>query len=126
LINLIFIFILNNLYNMARKRHSRRHRGGAGAPNPSSYSSAASYGLAVNGGGDAQWDRTFIGNGPANYTGVQGQKAGAKRSRRTRGKRGGFWGEIINQAVVPLSILGMQQTYKKKHRGGKHTRRRRH
>ena len=22
---------------MARKRHSRRHRGGAGAPNPSSY-----------------------------------------------------------------------------------------
>jgi hypothetical protein len=35
-------------------------------------------------------------------------------------KRGGFLGSLINQAIVPFSILGLQQTYKK--RGGKHTR----
>ena len=50
-----------------------------------------------------------------------------KRSGGTRKKRGGFWGSmgsIINQAIVPFSILGMQQTYRKKSSGG--TRRRRH
>jgi hypothetical protein len=110
---------------MARKRHgSRKHRGGAGAPNPSSYSSAASYGLAVNGTGDQQYARTFEGpgSGPGVYTGVQGQKAGGKRTRR---KRGGFLGEIINQAIVPFTILGMQQTYRKKHRGGRKSRKHR-
>ena len=43
----------------------------------------------------------------------------------SRKKRGGFWGSmgsIINQAIVPFSILGMQQTYRKKSHGG--TRRR--
>ena len=49
---------------MARKsrsrRHSRKYRGGAGSPDPSSYSSAASYGLAVNGDTNAQYDRTFM------------------------------------------------------------------
>ena len=109
---------------MARKRHgSRKHRGGAGAPNPSSYSSGAGYGVAVNGGSvEDQFNRTFMGTGPANYRGVQGQMTGGKRSRR---KRGGFLGEIINQAIVPFSILGMQQTYRKKHRGGKKSRKHR-
>lgn len=40
-------------------------------------------------------------------------------SRKSR--RGGFLGSLINQAIVPFSILGLQQTYRKK-RGGKHTR----
>ena len=111
---------------MARKRHSsRRHRGGAGAPNPSSYSSAAGYGVAVNGPTvEGQFDRTFMGNGPATYTGVQGQMTGGRKSRSRRKRRGGFLGEIINQAIVPFGILTMQQTYKKKSRGGKKTRRR--
>lgn len=105
----------------SRRRHSRRHRGGAGAPNPSSYSSAAGYGVAVNGPTvQGQFDRTFMGNGPANYTGVQGQMTGGRRTRR---KRGGFLGEIINQAIVPFGILSMQQTYRKKHGGKTRTRR---
>ena len=108
---------------MARKRHSRRHRGGAGAPSPSSYSSGASYGVAVNGPTvEGQFDRTFMGDGPANYRGVQGQMTGGRKSRR---KRGGFLGQIINQAIVPFTLLGIQQTYRKKHRGGRKTRRRR-
>ena len=43
-------------------------------------------------------------------------------SRRTRSRRGGFLGSLINQAIVPLSILGLQQTYKKKRGGRKGTR----
>jgi hypothetical protein len=37
---------------------------------------------------------------------------------RRRGRKGGFLGEVINQSVVPLTILGLQQTYKRR-RGGK-------
>ena len=107
---------------MARRRNShRRHRGGAGSPDPSSYSSGASYGVAVNGTTNAQYDRTFMGTGPATYRGVQGQMTGGKRSRR-----GGFlgaMGSVINQAIVPFSLLGMQQTYRKKHHGGRKSRR---
>jgi|LauGreDrversion4_2_1035121.scaffolds.fasta_scaffold112353_3 hypothetical protein len=106
----------------AGKRRRRSMRGGANAPNPSSYTSASSWGTAVNGSGDSQFNRTFDGSGPAIYTGVQGQKAGGKR----RSKKGGFWGQILNQALVPFSILGLQQTYRRNKHGGKRTRRNRH
>lgn len=103
------------------RRHSRRHRGGAGAPSPSSYSSASSYGEAVYGDMNSQYNRVFDIAGPdgANQSnaivGLQGQRAGKKRrSGGTRRKRGGFWGEVINQAVVPLTLLGMQQRYGKR------------
>ena len=46
-------------------------------------------------------------------------------SRRTKSRRGGFLASLINQAIVPFSLLGMQQTYKKKHHGGRKTRRHR-
>ena len=81
-----------------------------------SYSSASSYGSYVNGNGNAQFSRVFdkggqYGNIPGNaMIGAQGQKAG--RRRRTRRKRGGNLIPIISQAVVPLSVLGMQQSYK--------------
>ena len=47
---------------------------------------------------------------------------GRRRGRRGRmtKKRGGFlMGEVINQAVVPLALLGMQQNYGRKRNGGK-------
>jgi hypothetical protein len=43
-------------------------------------------------------------------------------SRKTA-RRGGFLGQLVNQAIVPFSILGMQQTYRRKRQGGKKTRR---
>ena len=107
-----------------RKKRSgkkRRMRGGADAPSASSYTSASSWGTAVNGSGDSQFARTFEGQGPAIYKGVQGQSAGSRK----RSKKGGFWGEIISQALVPFSILGMQQTYRRNKHGGKKTKRRR-
>lgn len=56
------------------------------------------------------------------------QKAGRKHKRRTRtrnrnrshsrsrsrNRKGGFLGEVISQAIVPFSILGMQQSYRRK------------
>jgi hypothetical protein len=117
-------------YRRHRRTHSRKRRGGAGAPNPSSYSSASTYAQAVNGDMNAQYSRVFDIAGPdgANQSnaivGLQGQRAGKRRHNGgTRRKKGGFWGQIINQAIVPFSILGMQQTYKKKRQMG--TRRRR-
>jgi hypothetical protein len=41
---------------------------------------------------------------------------------KTKSRRGGFLGSLINQAIVPFGILGMQQTYGRKRRGGKKTR----
>jgi len=42
-----------------------------------------------------------------------------------KSKHGGFLGSLINQAIVPLSILGLQQTYRKNKYGGKRTRKHR-
>lgn len=67
-----------------RRTRSRKYRGGEGAPNPASYSSAATYGMAVNGTGDSQYNRVFSQMGPdANsqsnaIMGLQGQKAGRR------------------------------------------------
>jgi len=109
-----------------------------------SYSSASTFGTYVNGTSGEQWSRTMDQSGP--YGKIQGntiigaqgqnvpspsqlptanqlalvQKAG--RRHRHRHKKGGFIGEVIKQAVVPLSILGMQQTFRRK-KHGKHTRR---
>jgi hypothetical protein len=113
-----------------RHRHGRKHRGGSSA-NPASYSSASTYGMAVNGSGDSQFDRVFGNGGNSNVlTGVQGQNSGipatlAQKAGGKRSKKGGYWGQIINQAVVPFGILGLQQTYRNKKRGGGKTRRHR-
>ena len=125
-------------YTRKSHRHGRKHRGGS-APNPSSYSSASTYGMVVNGTGDSQFNRVFSQSGmdgrfqSNTIVGAQGQNLGlpptvAQRAGgRRRSKKGGFWGQVINQAVVPFGILGLQQTYRRKnHRGGKTHRRRRH
>ena len=125
-------------YKRKSHRRGRKHRGGS-APNTSSYSSATTYGMAVNGTGNSQFDRVFSQTGmdgkyqSNTIVGVQGQNLGPSPSvaqragGRRRSKKGGFWGEVINQAIVPFGILGLQQTYgRKRHNGGKTRRRRRH
>ena len=126
---------------MARHR-SRRHRtrsrsrrmaGGA--------SSAATYEMGAVGTTDQQFARVFdqagpYGNIPGNSiigTGGQGIESASRlptaqnlalvQSAGRRRRRGGFLGEVINQAIVPAALLGMQQTYRRKRRGGKRTRR---
>ena len=120
-------------------RHSRRHRSisrkmrGGGA---------TEYVYDVVGSGNSQFSRTLdqagaYGQIPGNVIiGTQGQNVtpatimptaselSAVQSGGRRRKRGGFLGEVVNQAVVPLSILGLQQTYRRK-RGGRSRRTRR-
>ena len=128
-----------------KRRHSRRRHSKRGG---GSYTSAATYAEHVNGGTNAQYDRVFstsgqYGNVPGNtIIGAQGQNShfagapseqqltlindsGMKGGRRSRRKRGGLLGAVVNQAVVPFTILGMQQTYRRKKHGGR-TKRRRH
>jgi len=106
-------------------KHSRRHRRMAGG-----YSSASTYGMHVSGDTNSQYNRVFgpeYSNVQGNVIiGAQGQNitpasqmptaanlAAAQSAGKRRG-RGGFLGEVVNQAVVPLSLLGMQQTYGRK------------
>lgn len=106
-----------------RKRSSRRRnkRGGEGAANPSSYDSASTYMRATVGTPNQQYDNVFDSSKSSNsnsnaIVGLQGQKAGTRR------KKGGYWSQVFNQAIVPFSILGMQQTYRRKRgssRGGR-------
>jgi hypothetical protein len=119
------------------RRHKRKMRGGNGS---SPYSSASSYNSYVNGTENSQYDRVFSQSGP--YASVQGnmsigaqgqnanlvgapnasslaliQSAGTKRKHkrvhRTKKRRGGFIGQVINQAIVPFTLLGMQQKYRR-------------
>jgi hypothetical protein len=129
---------------MAKHRHSRRHRrshkrshgvkrGGSG-----NYTSASTYGSYVNGSGDSQYSRVFdqsvdAGRQSNLLVGVQGQWAQQPHSptaqnlslvqsagkRRNKSRRGGLFGEVVTQAVVPLALLGMQQTYRRKRTGGR-------
>ena len=40
-----------------------------------------------------------------------------------KSKRGGFLGSLINNAMVPATLFGLQQTYRRKKGGAKRTRR---
>ena len=123
-----------------RHSRSRRMRGG-------SYTSASTYGGYVNGTPDSQFARTFDSTGPyasragSEYVGAQGQwfqqpgepsaqnldliQSAGKGRKHRKSRRGGFIGEVINQAIVPFGILGLQQTYRKNRTGGRKTRRHR-
>ena len=48
----------------------------------------------------------------------------ASRGSRTRSRRGGYFGQVVNQAIVPFTLLGLQQTFGKKSKKVKGTRRR--
>ena len=131
---------------MAHKRRHSRGKRGSRKMRGGSYTSASTYGSYVNGSGDSQFARTFDTTGPyaaragTEYVGAQGQNSQQFGSpsaqnlsliqsagKRRRSRHGGFLelGSVINQAIVPFSILGMQQTYRKKSHGGRRTRRHR-
>jgi len=116
-------------------RHSRRHR--SRKMRGGSYTDGASYGMYVNGTGGSQWTRTMDQAGPYGQVqgnviiGAQGENvppasqipSGSNlslvQSAGRRRRRGGFLGEVVNQAVVPFALLGAQQSYGRKRKGGK-------
>ena len=104
---------------------------------PSTYSDSQSYMLQTVGNGNTQYDNVFMSNksdGTGNsIVGLQGQSAGGKRRKRSMGKKnkksrkGGYFSEVVNQALVPAALIGMQQSYKKNKKvmGGSRRRKRR-
>jgi hypothetical protein len=93
----------------------------------------------VNGTGDSQFDRTFSQTGEYagrfgnEYVGAQGQWANqpnvpsaqnleliqrAGRRYRKKSKKGGFFGSVLSQAIVPGTILAMQQSLGRRGRRG--------
>jgi hypothetical protein len=131
---------------MANKRRHSRGKRGSRKMRGGSYTSGSTYGSYVNGTGPLQFARTFDIAGPygaragSEYVGAQGQNSqqfgtpsaqnlsliqSGGRSRRRRSRRGGFLelGGVINQAIVPLGLLGMQQAYGKNHHHNDFTRR---
>lgn len=54
-------------------------------------------------------------------SGGKKKQCGGKKSRKGKGKKGGFLGigAVLEQAIVPFGLLGMQQSYGK----SKHSRR---
>lgn len=124
-------------------RHSRRHRSKSRRMMGGSYSSASSYGMYVNGPVGSQWARTMDQSGPYGKVqgntiiGAQGQNipptsmvpsqtdlSRIQSAGRRRHRRGGFLGEIVNQAIVPFALVGMQNTYRRR-KGGRSRRTRR-
>jgi hypothetical protein len=128
--------------------HSRRHmKGGSGA-----YSSASTFGEYVNGPGPAQFSRVFDQAGPYGQVsgntliGAQGQNVpvasqmpsaaqlalvqggGRRRYKKSHSKRGGFLG-VVNQAIVPFSLVALNHMYKGKrpqHKSRRYRSQRRH
>ena len=101
-----------NRSHKGRRSFRRRHyKGGDGG--------AAAYMLKTVGDSNTQFDNVMNNSSQSNV--IDPLKGGSRKNR------GGFWGSmgsIINQAIVPFGILGMQQTYRKKSHGGRGTRRR--
>jgi hypothetical protein len=108
-----------------RKRSNRRRGGAAaGAANPSTYDSASTYMRATVGSGNQQYNNVFESSKNSSNSnsivGLQGQRAGKRGG--TKKRRGGYWSQVINQAIIPFTLLGLQQTYRRK-KGGRKTRR---
>jgi len=122
---------------------SRRHRTRSRKMSGGNYTSASTYGTYVNGTAGSQYNRVFdqagaYGQIPGNVLiGAQGQNVTpvsrmptsaelslAQKAGKRRHRRGGFLGEVVNQAIVPFTLLGMQQTYRRKRGGKRHTRKR--
>lgn len=132
---------------MARHRRSRRHS--KQMAQQGGYDSAWSYGLETVGNGWTQFLNALtiqpgqnLGTVQSNdivpikninaqnsqpYLGpnLQTIKGGRRRSRRTRSRsrRGGNLGAVVNQAAVPLALLAAQQMYGKRTRKHRHSRR---
>ena len=121
----------SNTRSNRHKRSSHIKKGG------SNYSSATTYGEYVNGSANSQYARTLDQTGPYAgragniLIGAQGQWAKephgptaqnlalVQSAGKSRKKRGGFFSNIINQAIVPFGLLGLQQAFGCKKRGNK-------
>ena len=119
------------------RTRGRKLRGGSVANAGSAWNSI----FETVGTGDQQWNNVFVKGGPfgnqlQNLDGTQpsvvpnsppatpmkggrrtrrrGTKSRKGRSRKNRTRRGGFLGNVVNQAIVPFGLLAAQQYYGKR------------
>jgi len=106
----------------------RRQRGGDGEGQaPPAYTDGSSFVGANYGDGNTQWNNVFgphststMGNEIVNLNHPQMVQAnvpqgGGRRRRGTRkGKRGGFLGNVVSQAIVPFGLLALQNKYSRR------------
>ena len=105
-------------------RKSRNRRGGGPLSfsnvNQPDESGAGNYVLSRYGTEAQQYSNTFnqnngLPNSANTLVDLKGhQLGGRRRTKRHRKKRGGFIGNLVNQAIVPLTLLGLQQRFKKR------------
>ena len=105
------------------------------APQKGGYGSAATYVESVAGNLNTQYANTFNqagaygkfegnllpvdgGKNLMNMSGVPTPQQLAMAQSGGRRRKGGFLGPALNQAAVPLALLAMQQTYRRKSRRG--------
>lgn len=72
-------------------------------------------GRSISGGSRSLFRRARGARGGARAKKVSGLRA--RGSSRSRSSRGGSMGSILNQAIVPLALLGLQQTYRRRGTG---------
>jgi len=97
------------------KSKTKSQKGGNQGPYPDS-----AWGFQLNNVGDLwnQFTRTMDSSStsnvitPASHAPVAAAQKGGKARSRSRGKKGGYWGAVLEQAIVPLTLLGMQQKFK--------------
>jgi len=65
-------------------------------------------------GGKRNRTRAMKKNRNKNKNSRRRRKNNKANKKNSKSKKGGYWGEVAKQAIVPLALLGMQQTYRKK------------
>lgn len=111
---------------LSKKSRNKRRGGGAlsfsNVTQPDEFG-AGKYVLGRYGSGEQQYNNTFnqnngLPNSANTLVDLKGQQMGGrhKRTKRHHKKRGGFISNVVNQAIVPLTLLGLQQRFKKRSR----------
>lgn len=108
------------------RSYRRKHRGGTAYSgtnnlNPENYSGSGAGNYVLKNYGDMNTQLNNVGADPSsNYIKTVGGRRRRMR-RRTHRKRGGFLGEIVNQAIVPAALFGLSRRYRKKPYSSKHS-----
>lgn len=113
-----------------RKNKSRKMRGGTSVGNNfeqvpgNGGDSGWNYVNKLVGGLDQQYNGALMGSGSGNQLAINNRAStmsGGRRHRKNR--RGGYLSPAITDAIVPLGLLAAQQTYGKRFKKSRKTRR---
>jgi hypothetical protein len=90
---------------------------------------AAEQMLATVGDGQTQFNNVMSNSQTSNviqpiaHAAQTGGKRKSRASRAGRTRKGGYWGAVLEQAIVPLTLLGLQQKFAGRSRSNKSQRR---